>query len=859
LHDASRFIPYEEQSVSLATQWAIGNTQQGFSRTWNWGGVPTGEQIAGGRFPDGTVADPIYRQYHSLLTARAISERQTLNERHVNLESGIGRFLKQQMDLPFQEHSRVDPLKASRWAADLFSGSQRARGAVGLVAAWGAVFSLLAGGVYGLGPYAQGAWATHHWKNVGGVHVLQGADWNGVFSREVPSRLGQAEIWMHGGGNPWRGTVSDYLPGMYLQDAINSAARQSDVQAILVASCNMQHALPLPPAGKKLIFGLGLGVGAESDHWRGWTDAVVVAQGRKATVYPANSLYAYKYGQNFSWPRATTATAAQKAAGWDKLPAYNVGIYRTPQGRDWIVGGGGTRRSFAVPIENAPHLDADILGPNHYQFHLPGGGTTTDYDAAAGRLAVSYRSSKRPIGLSSEIADIYGESEKDLDRLGAKLIPRRLPAITPRAMVPALKSTPAEATRTIAARGTLAETHVNLESTVGRFFKKLWKLPFKKHSRIDPLPNALFAEVNAARPAGYSSFLEGLIQSAQQGERPDLITKNLRRYATALEPFAGEIEKPLGAGVSSLALQLRGGNVLKLSDEALQEGLGTRAIDAPILARGTVRAGAQTAHFLVQPKVEMARTPAESARFFGALKKAGYEGWDPGERQFGYHQGRAVLVDYDAATIQSGRAEFPGRASARQLPQAMAIEVGEQSIERRMSQSIAETKSAFYRPVAETAEQSVAFQSLPQQLTRSAVREGLQEPLRVAAIVSPTARQGANTARAMAARATVNELHQNLESPAGQFFKKVMRLPFMKRSRWDRMLATTFAATTFAGILPNALAQGPAGAPINIARGNPSVHALALTFDDGPYPGRDAKDPPHPERGGCQGDLLRQG
>jgi hypothetical protein len=106
---------YQANSLATATRWGLGRIVVGDfpADIPAFGYVPSGEQLSGAKAPDGTVFDAVNQMYTGLLVARTIVNKGTLHEYHVNLESATGRFLKESMDLPYQEHSRADPMKAA--------------------------------------------------------------------------------------------------------------------------------------------------------------------------------------------------------------------------------------------------------------------------------------------------------------------------------------------------------------------------------------------------------------------------------------------------------------------------------------------------------------------------------------------------------------------------------------------------------------------------------------------------------------------------------------------------------------------------------------------------------------------------
>lgn len=379
------------------------------------------------------------------------------------------------------------------------------------------------------------------------------------------------------------------------------------------------------------------------------------------------------------------------------------------------------------------------------------------------------------------------------------------------------------AAQTIAAGGTLHAYHVNLESNIGQYLKQSMDLPFRPHSQVDPLKAAdqaakMFGgDILGGLPsdaaaiargrlteavAGQSTFIEGLIAEAK-GKNQSLAVLALNKFGPALEAFKGEFSHVLGAGAEALAVQTKAGDVLKFSVSPLEAGMGQRLFDAPVLRHGTLLgAGPDPVHYSVQPKVEIAKTAEESQRFFGELAKSGYSILDPGERQFGYYQGKPMLIDYSSVTAPHGEAEFPTRAPARPIPTAENFRVTPTGLVREEIVP-GSTVPSFRRPSQESPAQATHYQSLKDALRRESI-EGK-------AIGAPV-KSITEAAETVAAKETLHELHTNLESGAGKFLKKLFKLPFKERSRSDALKAAFWP-----GEMPGGAFVGKVGVIAGIA------------------------------------------
>jgi hypothetical protein len=106
-------------SLGTSTRWAHGRMVAGDfpADIPQFGNVPAASQLAGTHTPDGSVYDPQTSFYSNLLVARMMTGGETLHEYHQNLESRTGKYLKESMNLPYEAHSRVDPMASANFFA----------------------------------------------------------------------------------------------------------------------------------------------------------------------------------------------------------------------------------------------------------------------------------------------------------------------------------------------------------------------------------------------------------------------------------------------------------------------------------------------------------------------------------------------------------------------------------------------------------------------------------------------------------------------------------------------------------------------------------------------------------------------
>ncbi len=129
---------------------------------------------------------------------------------------------------------------------------------------------------------------------------------------------------------------------------------------------------------------------------------------------------------------------------------------------------------------------------------------------------------------------------------------------------------------------------------------------------------------------------------------------NLERYGSAFEGFDRKVKSVIGGGGDSVALELSDGNVLKITNRSLDQILGTRWFDLPMIEKGTRDAGGGLQlHYFVQPKAVTPVSDAMATQFKAALGNSGYSLVDGGGNQLGLYEGQVKLLDPFAVTKDS--------------------------------------------------------------------------------------------------------------------------------------------------------------------------------------------------------------
>lgn len=496
-----------DRSLSTSTGWAVHRGRAGSRMTdfmpMERGVFPrirSGEALSGANFgADGLLNDPVNGHFQSLAVARAIANRQTLNENHVNLEGPTGKWLKASMALPYQEHSRVDPMKAAHFArimrgGALIGGVSLLAGVTGckprlaqqhaplkhqvstkklapLMSKYGfELFDSAKGGVALLGPAVDDEMAEQTLRGMTNVTLL-------AHGNDLESR--------------WKALTA---PGKQVpvQELLTSTYQKTGAGSVLVSSCNPGNYLVESPPKKLTVYGLGNGVvhWTTSNQHASWKDAVALGSGKETLLYPLNTTASYLRATGHPRPRGgrtPTVGIVRDAQGQLRIGAY-------PEG--WTLKS--VAEGMGLPGE-IPPISARLEGKN-WRYHVGQNHTFNDYQGARSFLFNEIKS-----GRGSEFLPPKNHPIISLfQRVSAEGAPRAEKALAGEinrsplskqhaAKTSKLGSTPLQNAQVIARRGTLNELHVNLETNVGGWLKRLFKLPFKRHSRVDPMAAALTA------------------------------------------------------------------------------------------------------------------------------------------------------------------------------------------------------------------------------------------------------------------------------------------------------------------------------------------------------------------------------
>jgi hypothetical protein len=390
-------LPY--QSLSTSTSWAVDSFDRDFPGDPNGRLIHTGQQLTGARFPNGRVEAVEASHFANLMVARAMVNRETVNEYHVNLESPAGRMVKQQMGLPFQDHSRVDPIRAAEQADDTYGMSGKREGNIFHSPA---AYSLAAGmaGVLGVVGHAghvlhvmemlgeQPEEEAHALKAFGpgkifggsakqemdlsqeminGVHVYRGFDSNSAFKEQAVTRLAEAEIWAHGSlkGQDWHllGAAKTAQP---TADVVRQVIQQEKVGSVLIDSCNAARSVIPTPQGATVTYGLGYGVASNQQREgmgavRSWLDAVVVSEGDTAKIYSKSAVQA-ELGRRGLDPRGLPTNKLRTVKG-DFLEGdtSTLGVFKTAAGETRLTAhpvgqSAGEVMKYSMALDEAPSI-----------------------------------------------------------------------------------------------------------------------------------------------------------------------------------------------------------------------------------------------------------------------------------------------------------------------------------------------------------------------------------------------------------------------------------------------------------------------------------------------------------------------
>ena len=341
---------------------------------------------------------------------------------------------------------------------------------------------------------------------VGGIPIVRGYDHNGAFdlAKHTTTGLADAEVWMHGSASPWLlGTTP--VTAVRASQAIDKVAKQKDVQSVLIRSCNPSNFVEIPPAGVTSIQGMGTGW-SQQGAADVWDDAVVIARGRHARVYHADILRAHADGDFGKWERKTyTYEGGLLGGGTHKGRYYGASLARGETGGIYLGSSVDRRVSSLYPIDKIPYIPAEIKPGGGLQYHLTTGEITDDLQHAANHYAIPLRQVDvdPDLRLSRGLIGPHKVAKGPGHYRGASPV-ESLDILSPREAAQQLGRTATyqtyyhskvdvkTASQPANLKSGIQQIHTNLESKTGKFLKKVMKLPFKKHSRLDPMKAAHF-------------------------------------------------------------------------------------------------------------------------------------------------------------------------------------------------------------------------------------------------------------------------------------------------------------------------------------------------------------------------------
>jgi hypothetical protein len=415
--------------------------------------------------------------------AHALSQRKTLHEHHTNLESKSGKRVKDGMNLPYQQHSRVDPLQVVSWAS-------LKRGAL-VTGGVGVALSMI-----GCAPPEPSYLAKQvprsstqvlqqkfgYFQMKDGPTTVVGPNITKRSQYFTERGLGNLSIWSHGGvgkdGKTWT-TLTSVGKEFPVQEVLDTGFRTTGARSIQVVSCN-PGSLPLhTPQHRLAIYGFG---NAESQSNSlpnlAWKQAVALGSGNETLLYPG---------------RAQVEWLAQK--GLDDLPqgaAIRANIGRNTQGAPII----GVNFSFH---DRYKHMEAWGGRPSELPaLRMTLKGDLPTYHVGKEQFQTYARAEQR---LVDRVRGGYGkEYAPGPNHPIVKLLDETAAPLTQAAQKVAKTAKKTanfdlEAAKTLTRKGTLHEYHVNLETRIGGWLKQTFKLPFMKHSRVDPMAAATWQQI----------------------------------------------------------------------------------------------------------------------------------------------------------------------------------------------------------------------------------------------------------------------------------------------------------------------------------------------------------------------------
>jgi hypothetical protein len=725
--------------------------------------------------------------------AATIVRRGTLGELHVNLESETGQVLKRLMGLPFHTHSRVDPMKAAVQAAELIRHT-RARdpegnplrlyhGSPDIFDEW-TLSKSFSGGLYGPGGYfTEHAEVANRYAHGFASHAINvtvdphpsfeaaQAHMAELLGKQYDAHL-SVPYPIKGVQHPWavvsrwpeangRGTTENIHP-VYLD-----VRRPFDVDA---------------PADPRLLARANRTIA----HWekRQWYLDMARSAGREPLAEGATNHQLYEAltetlggFAGFS-PRTAKGKARMnrwlQGAGFDSITHIDTHLrnYDDPDGRTWIaLKETQIQRPWAV--ETHPQFRRSFPADHHGQRYMP------------------FTLPEQPAPLSPEtrlLSSPAAEGQLALD------FEHGYPAVA--RAVPTLTRDTAAAAKKIAAGGTLGELHVNLEGKVGGWLKRVMKLPFLKHSRLDVRRAAL----QAAEQQGDIFF------SARAAGTPEI--RALEQYQDS-----SQINRLLRTGAGSKTVfGSRSGLASYRTVGELRAPLDRAARTHATVGRTTVWRGVEeTPHYSLAQLHRSALLRDQGYLSTSLDRKIAAETFASSKSRKAAVMEITLPRGFRAAAID----QLPTRGGYHEaevlLPRRTPIRINAVEQEGNLLHVRAEALRGLTLPRSRMTGQA-PHGPVPgrpagiryQRQVRPEVRQVMPEmqPLHFLG-------KEAGLAGEVAAKGTLNELHVNLEGKVGGWLKQVLKLPFQAHSRFHPLLGAVFAAQLLGFAHPGAAHAAP--------------------------------------------------
>ncbi len=341
-------------------------------------------------------------------TALDISQGHTLHEYHVNLESTTGRHLKAAMNLPYEEHSRVDIDAVQDWAE-------------------GRVTS------------AGSAWEAD--ESLSNAELDRQLSWKVFQGRELTAKE-QKALDFHASNTHANNLLKQGVP-LNQRDSILSMEGFSSLGAYVD---KMDQAVGASQTTGPLRLWRGYSVGSLDSLWDegGIVGKTLQSPGYLSTSYSKE--LALRYGNTeqgvTSWGQSQGGYLAEVIVP-EGMPAYNGGA-----------------------LSRGNDLYKQVIMPRDIPLQVVAAEDRGSYRYLKLQAQLPPSPPSRPsgVGIEHPPTGLTSNAQLTLD----------------------FEEKAVAAAKSITKGSTLNELHVNLETKVGGWLKRVFKLPFQKHSRTDP-------------------------------------------------------------------------------------------------------------------------------------------------------------------------------------------------------------------------------------------------------------------------------------------------------------------------------------------------------------------------------------